>query len=191
MATNTLLRAARLSSGLSRKQLSGRSGITEGALSQIERGTRNPTFATLNRALRSTGHSLITIPTLRDDVASIATSMSEALREGRSDRAARDFIQANDNLVAEHGAVRFALALTEPERTGLKHWDAALAGLAAYRLREEGLPLPAWVVDPDRALKRAWTFTAGTYVIAVDRERVPLEFLERGVLIDPATLESV
>lgn len=102
----------------------------------------------------------------------------------------RHFIQLNDNLVAEHDVVRFALTISEPAPTGVKHWDAALAGLVEHRLREESLPLPTWAKAADRVLRKTWTFNAACYVVPVDRERVPQAFLARNVLIDRDTLES-
>ena len=145
---------------------------------------------TLDRLLASTGHSLISIPTRRADTATIAEQISAALNGGHKDDALRHFIQLNDNLVAEHAEVRFALTIAEPAPTGVKHWDAALAALVDYRLSEEGWPLPEWARDPNRKLKKSWTLSAGRYVVPVLRERVPQAFLDRGVLIDHETLVS-
>ena len=86
--------------------------------------------------------------------------------------------------------VRFALAIAEPASTGVKYWDAALAGLVDHRLREEGLSVPSWTDDPARILRKSWTFNAGRYVVPVARDRVPQAFLDRNVLIDRETLES-
>ena len=97
----------------------------------------------------------------------------------------------NDDLVAEHGSTRFALTISEPPTTGSKRWDAALAALAAYRLADEHLPSPGWVTDPSRRLGKSWTFGSGRYAVSVPRENVPAAFLDRGVLIDRETLESV
>ena len=191
MPVRTLIRGVRRRLGMSQSELSLRSGIAGSSLSQIESGQRVPTLDTVERLLSSIGHRLIAIPTTREDVASAAAAIADSERDGRPDDAFRHFIQISDNLAAEHGDVRFALALVEPEPTGVKHWDAALAALVEYRMREEGLPLPAWAESADRRLKRSWTINAGTYVVPVDREQVPPEFLSRGVLVDAVTLASV
>ena len=100
-------------------------------------------------------------------------------------------IQLNDNLVAEKGLVRGVLAVTEPEPTGQKAWDAAIAALVAWRLNEEHVPLPEWVTTPGRTLGR-------TRVLRVDPadpvptvEDVPAEFLDHGVLAWRDTFTSV
>jgi len=103
----------------------------------------------------------------------------------------RALLQLNDNLVAEHGLVRGILGLAEPESTRDPVWDAALAALVAWRLGEEGIPLPPWVELPSRFLK-------GERVLEVDPAdpvpplaEVPAEFAKRGVLAWRATFESV
>ena len=111
--------------------------------------------------------------------------------EGETPAADFDPPLLNDDLVAERGSTRFALTISEPPTTGSKRWDAALAALAAYRLADEHLPSPGWVTDPSRRLGKSWTFGSGRYAVSVPRENVPAAFLDRGVLIDRETLESV
>lgn len=190
MTAETLIRSSRRASGLSQKTLGERSGIAASSLSLIESGDRIPTVATLERLLAATGRSLVSIPTRRADAATIADRIAAALGDGEPASALRHFIQLSDNLAAEHDEVRFALSVAEPAPTGVKHWDAALAGLVEYRLQQEGLPLPSWTRDPGRTLRKSWTFSAGRYVVPVDRARVPKAFLDRNVLIDEETLTS-
>lgn len=191
MTATTLLRGARLRSRLTQSALSARSGVAQSALSQIESGERAPNWATVERILKSTGSSLVVIPTRRSDVSTVSLQIGTALAIGDTLAAVRHFIQLNDDLAAEHGAIRFALTISEPAPTGSKRWDAALAALADHRLTEEQLPLPDWVASTARSLGKAWTFGAGRYVVSVPRENVPSAFLRRGVLIDRETLESV
>ena len=127
----------------------------------------------------------------RANAAEIAVEIAAAERAGRPEIALRHFIQLNDNLVAEHNEARIALALPEPPSTAVPHWDAAIAGLVSYRLGQEGLPAPSWTSASSSRLDHEWTLNAGRYVIPVDRDRVPREFLDRGVLVDRDTLESV
>lgn len=191
MPANLLVRCSRRASRLSQKELGERANVAPSSLSLIESGERIPTVATLERLLASTGRSLVCIPTRRADAASAADRISTALVEGDSAGALRHFIQLNDDLAAEHNEVRFALAISEPAPTGVKHWDAAIAGLVEYRLSEESLPLPSWATDGSRYLRKTWTFNAGTYTVPVSPERVPAAFLTRKVLIDRDALESV
>ena len=57
----------------------------------------------------------------------------------------RALLQLNDDLTAEHALVRGILALAEPEPTGDRLWDAAIAALVAWRLnRSRSRSLLGW-----------------------------------------------
>lgn len=51
-----IIKEARQAAGLTQMQLAGRLGISQGAVAQLERERANPTFATLERVVRATGH---------------------------------------------------------------------------------------------------------------------------------------
>ena len=191
MSASTLIQAARRSRRLSQKQLSQQSGVAQSSLSLLESGRRHPSTETLERLLAVTGHQLVAIPTRRTDAAGAAASIAKSLTANRRGDAVRNFIQLADDLAAEHDEVRYALTIATPIDTGEKRWDAALAALVEHRLHEEGLPFPSWTRSAERRLSRAWTFGSGRYDIPVDRSRVPIAFLEHGVLIDRDTLVSV
>lgn len=53
-----LVRSARRSSGLTQAQLAARLGLTQPTIAALERPGSNPRLATLERALRATGHEL-------------------------------------------------------------------------------------------------------------------------------------
>ena len=191
MPAATLVRSARSASGLTQVELSARSGVAQSSLSQIESGERVPTWTTTERLLRAAGWTVISIPTRRADTAAVAVEIKQSLADDDTAAAVRHFIQLADDLAAESDDLRFALTLSDPPPTGSAEWDAALAGLVEYRLGQQALPLPRWVRNPGRRLKRPWTFGSGRYDVDVPRDRVPREFLDRGVLIDRETLESV
>lgn len=190
MSASTFIRSARRRKNLGQRELGRRARISQSQLSLIESDKQNPAFETVEKILKSAGHRLVAIPTSREDAASVAVEIADALKNSRPERALRWFIQLNDNLASEHGALRFALSIAEPESTGTKHWDAAIAALVAYRLGEEGLPSPEWVTGDSRSLKRSWSIGDGTYGIRPELDRVPPEFLKRRVLIDADTLRS-
>jgi transcriptional regulator with XRE-family HTH domain len=181
----------RRATGLNQIELSRRSGVAQSALSLIEGGSREPTWETVDRILRSTGTGIIAVPTRRPDACASAALIAAAESRGDKPGAAREFIQLSDNLAQVHAGVRVALTICEPASTGVKHWDAAIAGLVAYRLEEESLPVPPWAREPARRLKKAWTFGDGEYTTPVPREHVPKAFLDVNVIIDSATLMSV
>lgn len=190
MTAASVIRTARRSRSLGQRELGELAQISQPRLSLIESGKSTPGFDTVERLLRSSGHRLVSVPTVREDAATLAEGIADALEHSDDDRALRLYIQLNDNLAAEHGAIRFALCIAEPTTTGQKRWDAAIAALVALRLNEEALPRPSWVDDPNRVLARTWTLGAGPYTITPPPRRVPVEFLDRRVLIDRDTLVS-
>ena len=58
MNADTLVRKARTSAGLTQAEMARRMGTTQSAVARLERPGANPRFATLDRALRATGHQL-------------------------------------------------------------------------------------------------------------------------------------
>lgn len=185
-----LLRAARKSGFLTQEQLAERARIDQASVSRSEAG-RDAEFRTIDRLLAGAGHRLYSAPTRRDDAATVAAEIRKRLREGDKDRALRSLIQLNDNLVAERGLVRGVLGLAEPESTKDPVWDAALAAVVAWRLRDESLPSPAWVDARSRFVREP----RGLEVDAADPippdSEVPDEFAKRGVLVWRDTFASV
>lgn len=188
--SSTLVRAARRSRHLTQARLAELTGIDQASVSHHERG-RDATFSTVDRLLAGTGHRLYAAPTRRDDAASAAVAIRDYLRAKDPDRALRALLQLNDDLTAEHGLVRGVLALAEPEPTGNRLWDAAIAALVAWRLNEEQIPLPAWVDDPDRVVAEPTVFRIDPADPAPESDDVPDEFAERGVLAWADTFASV
>ena len=79
MSTASLLvRDARRSAGLTQAQLAARLGLTQPTVAALERSDSNPRLATLERALRATGHQLSS--TSRPLPAIDETQITERLR---------------------------------------------------------------------------------------------------------------
>ncbi len=189
MSAAQLVKTARDAAGLDQRALAKRSESSQSQISLIESGKQSPSFDTVAKILRGAGRRLIAVDTLRDDTATIAGEIASALSADNIARATRLFIQLSDNLAAEHGANRFALAIAQPQPTGSKRWDAALAALAAHWLVEEALPVPEWASSNERSLLRAWVFATSRVHPPLDS--VPAEFRRRRVLLDRDTLASV
>lgn len=186
---STLIRAARKSRRLTQQQLAERSRVDQGRVSRSESG-RDSEFSTIERLLAGAGHRLYSAPTQRDDAATVAADIRDQLRANDKDRALRALLQLNDNLVAERGLVRGVLGLAEPESTRDPVWDAAIAGLVAWRLREEGLPTPEWVNSPSRFLATPRTLDIDPADPIPPEPEVPAELAERGVLVWRDTFAS-
>ena len=160
----------------------------------------------------ATRRTLVTIPTVRADAANIAAQIGAILRAGtvlhsstlatrplnnsNEAWAFRCFIQLADNLAGEDGATRVGLTLTEPApvlaRTlDSSPWDTAIAALCEYRLNTDALPVPEWISVRTGNPDAPWEPCTSDFESPVDRAQVPAEFLNRGILIEAATLESV
>ncbi len=187
----TLVRSARRSRGLTQRELSARSRLAQPRIALTEKRREDPRFGTAIRLLAGAGHRLYAAPTTRDDVATIAADIRYALQADDAQLALRHLIQMNDHLVAERGLLRGIIAVTAPESTGSKTWDAAIAALVAYRLNQDGVPLPEWANEESRVLKRARPLRVDPADAVPSPADVPQEFLDRGVLLWRDTLESV
>lgn len=187
----TLVRSARRSRRLTQRELARSAGVTQSRVALAERSQEDPRFDTARRLLAGAGHRLYAAPTTRDDVATVAAAIRDAVAVENPRLAFRYFIQMNDDLVAERGLLRGVLAVAEPESTGSKTWDAAIAALVAFRLNEEGVPLPGWVDAPGRRLDRARVLQVDPPDPVPPRDAVPAEFLDHGVLLWRDSLESV
>lgn len=187
---SVLVRAARKSRGLTQCDLAQRTNVDQGRVSRFE-GGREAEFSTIERFLSGAGHRLYSAPTRRDDAATIAAAIRGHLRAGDKYSALRELIQLSDNLASEHGLVRGVLGLAEPELTGDRAWDAAIAAVVDLRLSEEGLPAPAWVDAPNRHVTTPRTLDVDPADPIPAPDDVPREFLERGVLVWRDTLASV
>lgn len=187
----TLVRSARRSRRYSQRDLARRAGLSQSRVAIAENAHEDPRFDTASRLLAGAGHRLYAAPTTRDDVATIAAEIRHALARGDRGLAFRYFVQLSDNLVAEHGLVRGVLAITEPESTGSKTWDAALAALVDYRLNQEGVPAPDWTGAPNRRLERTRPLLVDPADPVPLRDEVPAEFRAHGVLVWRDSLESV
>lgn len=187
---STLVRAARKSRELTQRQVAERAKFDQSRVSRVE-GGRDADFSTIQRLLAAAGHRLYSAPTQRDDAVTVAAEISQHLRAGDMDRALRALLQLNDNLLAERGLVRGVLALAEPDSVRNRPWDAAIAALVAWRLREEGLPEPDWVNRPGRFLRDPRTLDVDPADPIPSVSEVPEEFAKRGVLVWRDTFDSV
>jgi len=188
MAASTLLRSARLTSGITQADLASRANTSQPDISSIESGKRVPTVDTLERLLRQTGHRIIAIPGAGVD----ATETAERIAYATSrDSALRAFLDYSDGLASATGVDRVVLGIAEPHPTGSTSWDAALAALVDYWFSRSRLPKPDWINSSSRFLDTPQTPHLGKYDLPTALDNVPTEFRRRKVLIERSTLESV
>ena len=187
---STLIRSARKSQSLTQVGLAEQAHVHQSNISGIESG-RDLSVSTLEKLLRGTGHRLFALPIQRADVTEAASAIRVHLKADNTQGALRALIQLNDNLVSEHGLRRGVHGISEPEPTGNPVWDAALAGLVAWRLSEENIPLPTWVDKTRFFLPVPRSLRIDSADPVPDASDIPPEFARRGVLVWADTFESV
>ncbi len=173
---------------MSQREAGRRSAVSQPALADWESGRHDPVTENLVRVLGALGHRLVAVPTLRHSAAEAADAVWRHLRAGDERRAYRELIQLNDDLAAEHGAVRVVLAVSRPAPTGDARFDAFIAALVEHRLLEEGLPVPEWVHDPSRFLDETWV--VDPHAPPIEHAQTPTAFSRHGVVVHPDELAS-
>lgn len=192
MELTDTIRSARAATGLSLSEFAKKSGIDKSSLSLIENGRRNPSVAVAEKILGAAGRAVFTAPApRRADVASLADLIRRSELLGDWSTSYRAFIQAADNLAAEHGLSRLLVALNEPARIS-PQWDAALAALSEWRLADEGLPLPGWVAERSGDASWRWApqASADGWRYPADESHVPEPLLRRGIWVEADELTS-
>ena len=191
MTAGALLREARRNRGLSQRALAERSGAVQPTISALERGRHDPGVATLERFLGASGARLAVLPTRVRPVADAADAIRGLIAEHQVDDAFRELIQIADDLAAENGAVRVALAVTPPAPVGDRRFDAFLAAVVEHRLSEQDLVLPEWTAEPQRACEEPWFVSELPAYVARARHESPPAFARRGVFLVVDELSSV
>jgi transcriptional regulator with XRE-family HTH domain len=184
-----LLRQARRGQALTQRDLSRRTHIAQPAIATVESGAHVPSVDRLDGLVARAGHRLAVLPTRSSTASDVADAVYEALRAGQPRRARRLLVQLNDDLAAEHGVVRAALAATPPAPTGDTRYDAYVAALVEHHLVAEHLPIPAWVEEPSRILDEPWI--VDRFAEPDVESTTPPAFRRHGVLVDAVELASV
>lgn len=86
---------------------------------------------------------------------------------------------------------RRMLIADEPSATGLREWDALLAGLAEHLARVDDVEVPDWVHGPSRFLDEPWCYFDLPFFRAEAERETPEAFRRHGVLIRAVELERV
>lgn len=189
MTIATLSRASRRARGINQSQVAAITGLATSNLSVIETGRRVPRVDTLDDILRSSGARLSISPTLRITALEASAEIRQSLADGDPKQAFRSWLAFNSDLAAETPTNRVVLTAYPPEPTGDRLFDAALAALTEYRLRQVAAPVPDWV-DAAPSLDEPRVLTDSRYVTASVLGEIPDSFARRGVLIDIDSLES-
>jgi transcriptional regulator with XRE-family HTH domain len=190
----TLVREARMRSGLSKTAFARAVRTSRMALDLIEAGRRDPGLDLLNRIARAGGLALRTtsaavepvdVETLADAVAALDSADDLwAWRWLTGDYVPNVFVPATP-------AARAASLQPTPPVTSTR-WDVVVDALAEHLAHHAGLPRPAWVTE--QAVQGGfWWPVHGDLpsTRAAALAHSPASFLRRGILIDGRDLPDV
>lgn len=189
--STTILEAARKSRGLSQVQLALKAQTFQANISLIESGGTDPGLSTIEQCLAPMGFTLIAIPTNKPTVASFALTVGRAIQEKKLSRAFRLIIQLSDNLSTVEPEICVALSAAPAPTTGSKEYDALLAGTVEHYLSLRKLPIPQWVNEDSRKLKKRWIVDPYETNESVIARVTPRSLLRHNVLIDQREFHSI
>lgn len=161
-------------------------------MSSYERGAKIANARTLRRLLDVIGAgssspihrmNLLTAPAL-------SASLRKAIRDGwtTTDRL-RLVREMRSNARHVNAPVDWAAFVTEPSTTGDARWDALAAANVENLAWKAGVTVPEWTRG--HALPFFWFVGEMRAMHAYDFAHSPMSMQARGVMIDPADLESV
>ncbi len=164
--------AAALLHGERQADVADAAGISQSAVSQMMRRRRSAAIG-----------SRWTIPVL-----------AAALKD-RPDASMNEVVRACAQFSSDFRALTLPgdreVALGAPERIGVDHLDALVAGLADYEAWRVGLPTPAWSLSPRYSMFPSWFAAPTDGLKAWVMRHTPPQFSVRGVFIDARDLESM
>lgn len=186
-----LLRAARQSRKLSTRALATASGASQPGISSVENGRADATVTRLDKLLASLDSQLSILPTRLRPALLAADDIRGALARADERTALREVVQLSDDLQRADPATRVALVIAPPATTGQARYDALLAAVVDVILSRDGLPRPAWLDEPSRALGDPWDLEPVPALRAAARAVTPPAAARHGIYLDPAELVSV
>lgn len=186
------LRLRRRAGRLTLAAVARAAGTSTSNVSAYERGTKQPSLATLGRltAVIEVGadspihvHRLLTVP-------AAASAIRAGLRDGWP---VEDLLRLVRELRSNAKFIRddheWNAFYAQPSTTGDRRWDSMLAGVTemdALRSRHE---VPTWARGHD--LPHLWYVGSTPSLEAYDLVHTPRSLAVRGIVLDGAALESV
>ncbi len=186
------LRKRRRTAGLTARQVADAIGTAESNVAAYERGAKAPNAMTLSRMVKAIDagadspvfvNRLITVP-----------AAAAAIRRGlRSGWPTRDLLrvvrESRANAAWVTNSPDVELFMADPSTTGDRRWDALLAGSTEELALRRSAPVPGWTRG--HALSTWWFVGERRVFDAYALAHSPTSLKVRGVMLDPADLESV
>jgi transcriptional regulator with XRE-family HTH domain len=182
----TLVRQARIRSGLSRRALASRAGVPTSTVSRIEAGEIDPTVGMLERVVDAAGSRLVLDLETIDAEPTLASLATAAGQVGSRLKIDWTRLRGFADWAAEHPD-RLGRALADPPaRTGTP-LDAILAAFAEELAAQHGLPRPRWTraVGP---LKEEWAAPGTPRMRSEAAVKTPEPFRRRNLVLARSAL---
>jgi len=157
----------------------------------VENGRADATVTRLDKLLASLDFQLSILPTRLRPALLAADDVRSALALADERTALREVVQLSDDLQRADPATRVALVVAPPATTGQARYDALLAAVVDVILSRDGLPRPAWLDEPSRALGDPWDLEPVPALRSAARAVTPPAAARHGIYLDPAELVSV
>ena len=191
MSASAILRACRLSRGMTQRALAEAAKVRQPGVAAVESGAEDATVSRIEHLLASLGSRLSVIPSRLRPVWAVGGDVREALESGDVRSAWREVIQLNDDLRSADPATAVALAIAAPSPTGDARFDALIAAVTDCALSDAGLPSPTWLGDDPWVLDQFWDVEDVPSLRLAARERTPESINRHGIFLDRAVLDSV
>jgi hypothetical protein len=164
--------------------LASRAGLRQPALADIERGAHDTRAGQLDRLVNAAGYRLAVLPTSARSAADWGDMIYQELRSLRRSEAVafRALVGLSDDLAGQS----HPLCVAPPAPSGDRRFDAGIAGVVEHHLSMASLPVPDWVLEPQRTLEEPLIVSAHA-----DFATVPKAFRRHGVLLAESELASV
>jgi transcriptional regulator with XRE-family HTH domain len=189
------IRESRKRESVTQAELARRLGVGQGYLSDLESGKTIPRVDTYWSIARALGYEIQWQHHRRiNTIADYALEIRKCLQNGASSNehdAFRTVIQLADDLSQESIAERVVTCFEEPPTTGDVRFDAMLAGVVAYRLREAKAAIPGWAAPERRRLESEWIVQSTPGAEEITRPHSIPELRKLNILVGELEFSSV
>ncbi len=182
-----LVKSARQKAGLSQRALARHAGVPPPTVNRVESGHTDATFGMLVRLLDAAGHDLEIATRPRSASTPRLADLSTAWTAERGGTPNWTRLRSFLDYLSSHPQDVGPAITRRPRRSPTVVFDTLLAGIAEKLADDAGLPRPAWTRRVPR-LEDVWSEDGTPRMIERWRSETPSQLLERGLVIDAASL---
>jgi len=187
----SVLKAVRRSTGKTQSEWAALLQGHQSNISDFENGETDPGLSTVTSYLEKLGFRLVPIETPYPSIAEAVLDFAEAIKRDDVERAHALFRQLNDNLKNSTAPTLAALCSTKPSSAGDRKFDALIAALVEYRLREKKVPLPDWISVKNLKLPTRWIYNEYARDVQKIKAQTPRPFLQKNIYLAESELQSI